>query len=85
MSAAWLARKYGDAVNVEFLDIKDGATAEKHSGVLKVMNDERYPLPAVLVQSRLYKLPWMHQWSIVETVEEAIKAMKIDLVALKAS
>ena len=72
LAAQALGRLYGPAVTVRYYDLDNPAVREQQRDVLASAEDERWPLPLVLLDGRPLPLKRLHPLLIVAAVAEEL-------------
>jgi disulfide oxidoreductase YuzD len=64
--------KYGDAIQVEYVDLTDAENQEKYAGVLELVEEQGLAYPLVAVDGRLRMAGSAHYYRILPLIEEVL-------------
>ena len=65
--------RYGEAVQVEYVDMADAENQAQFSEVLAVVEDRDLPYPLVAIDGRLRAAGSAHYYRVLPYVEEALE------------
>jgi disulfide oxidoreductase YuzD len=65
--------RYGEAVQVEYVDLADSENQAQFSDVLAVVEDRDLPYPLVAIDGRLRAAGSAHYYRVLPYVEEALE------------
>jgi len=65
--------KYGDAVQVEYVDLADPGSREEYSGVARLAEERDLLYPLVAVNGNLRVAGSAHYYRVLPLVEEALE------------
>jgi hypothetical protein len=74
--SAWLNKRHGDAVALEFVDLADPEQARLAEPVLAAASRRRWPNPVVTVDDHLLLVPWFSNWTLYDAIEEWLAARR---------
>lgn len=66
--------RYGETVQVEYVDMADAENQAQFSDVLAVVEDRDLPYPLVAIDGRLRAAGSAHYYRVLPYVEEALEA-----------
>ena len=68
--------RYGDAIQVEYVDMADSINQAQFSDVLAVVEDRDLPYPLVAIDGQLRAAGSAHYYRVLPFVEEALGAVE---------
>jgi disulfide oxidoreductase YuzD len=69
--------RYGDAVQVEYVDMADAENQAQFPELLEVIGEQNLPYPLVAIDGRLRAAGSAHFYRVLPLVEEAFKAESV--------
>jgi len=70
--------RYGDAVQVEYVDMADPENQAQFSELLAVIEDRELPYPLLAIDGQLRAAGSAHYYRIVPFVEQALEAKGVE-------
>jgi disulfide oxidoreductase YuzD len=64
--------KFGDAVQVEYVDLTESENQEKYDGVMELVDQQNLAYPLVAVDGRLRIAVSAHYYRILPLIEEVL-------------
>jgi disulfide oxidoreductase YuzD len=64
--------KFGDAVQVEYVDLTESENQEKYDGVMELVDQQNLAYPLVAVDGRLRIAGSAHYYRILPLIEEVL-------------
>ena len=68
----YLRMKFGDAVQVEYVDLTESENQEKYDGVVELVDQQNLAYPLVAVDGRLRIAGSAHYYRILPLIEEVL-------------
>ncbi len=69
--------RYGDAVQVEYVDMAESQNQEQFSELMAVVDDRELPYPLVAIDGHLRAAGSAHYYHILPYVEEALEPQDV--------
>ncbi len=76
MTAQYLRQKYGDLVQVQYIDFANQENREKYASVLEEIKNKRLRFPVTEVDGQFIAEGYVDYWSIANVVEQKLQEQK---------